>query len=108
MDERRRWGRIKVPDKKLLCKITEPEGLSLGSTYAIDDINPGGISFFSEKKIKENLFLKLLIKFPFTTFEEAGVVWGKVIYCLKIHDQEKYIIGVSFISRGKYEKQPVI
>jgi len=101
MEDKRRWGRVKVPDKKLCCRIAEPENCSVASDYAVDNINPGGLSFFSERLFGENEILRLLVKFPFTTYEDAGKVWGRVVYCLKIHDKEEFVVGVAFTRHKK-------
>ena len=99
MNERRRWGRIKVPDSKLSCRIAEPAPICGNTEFIVDNINPGGLSFFSDKKLEEQVMVHLSIKFPFTTFEDSGNVWGRITYCLKIHDQEKYLIGIAFVRR---------
>lgn len=101
MVERRRWGRVKVPDNKLSCLVAEPQELAFAQPFLVDNINPGGISFFSDKVLPENVELRLLIKFPFTTYVDAGTVWGRVAYCVKIHDKEKYVVGVAFIRKQK-------
>jgi hypothetical protein len=98
---RRRWARIKVPNEKMItCKVMYPDSLAADREFLINDINMGGISFFSDQKI-ENIFLKLNVKFPFTTFKEAGIVWGKVVYCNKVPDTEKYKVGISYTKRVK-------
>jgi len=49
---RRRWARIKVPtDKRMTCRIIEPEDISSDADYLIDDINMAGIAFFSPKAL---------------------------------------------------------
>ncbi|MFA5118125.1 MAG: hypothetical protein WC695_04655 [Candidatus Omnitrophota bacterium] len=101
MEDKRRWGRVKVPDKKLSCRITEPDNCSITGDFTVDNINPGGLSFFSERTFAENQVLRLLIKFPFTSFEDAGKVWGKVVYCLKIHDKEEFVVGVAFTRKRR-------
>lgn len=102
MEERRRWGRIKVPESKLSCRIEEPGDFS-GSNFIVDNINPGGLCFISDKSFIENTVIKLMIKFPFTSYEEAGTVWGKVTYCLKIHDQSKFIVGIGFVRKKRFK-----
>jgi len=101
MVERRRWGRVKVPDHKLSCLVAEPHEFAYAHEFIVDNINPGGISFFSDKILPENQELRLLIKFPFTTYVEAGTVWGRVAYCVKIHDKDKYVVGIAFIRKQK-------
>jgi len=52
---RRRWARIKVPtDKRMTCRIIEPEDISSDADYLIDDINMAGIAFFSPKALPKN------------------------------------------------------
>jgi hypothetical protein len=98
---RRRWARIKVPNEKMItCKVLYPDSFPANKEFLINDINMGGISFFSDQKI-ENIFLKLNVKFPFTTFREAGIVWGKVVYCNKVPDIEKYKVGISYTKKIK-------
>ncbi|MFA6217149.1 MAG: hypothetical protein WDL87_05805 [Candidatus Omnitrophota bacterium] len=101
MEDKRRWGRVKVPEKKLCCRIAEPENCSVTTEFMVDNINPGGLSFFSGRLFAENEILHLLIKFPFTTYEDAGKVWGRVVYCLKIHDKEEFVVGVAFTKHKK-------
>lgn len=99
MDERRRWGRVRVPDSKLMCRIIEPEHLAPVAECQVDNINPGGLSFISLMPLEEKEVVRLQIKFPFTDFEEGGKVWARISYCCKIHDKEKYILGVAFIRK---------
>jgi hypothetical protein len=100
---RRRWARIKVPNEKMItCKVLYPDSIAGDREFLINDINMGGISFFSNQKI-DNIFLKLNVKFPFTTFKEAGIVWGKVVYCNKIPESEKYKVGISYTRKVKKE-----
>lgn len=96
MEEKRRWGRVKVPDEKLTCRISEPQNLVDGTDYIIDNINPGGLCFLSFREFGVNTPVRFLVKFPFSSYVDAAGVWGKVTYCLKIHDQEKYVIGIAF------------
>jgi len=99
MHEKRRWGRVKVDDAKLTCRIIEPQNSIDNIDYVVDNINPGGICFLSDRAFDQHSTIKFLIKFPFSSYVEAGGVWGKVSYCLKIHDQEKYITGIAFMRR---------
>ncbi len=99
--KRRKWARINVPNEKMItCKISEPLEYSSNSEFLINDINMAGIAFSSNREIKKKI-LKLLVKFPFTTFNEASTVWGKVIYCNKIGDTEKYRVGISYFRPNK-------
>ena len=99
-DKRRRWGRIKVPaDKTMTCRITEPADLARPHDFTIDDINMGGIAFYAETPI-EKKDVCLSIKFPFTTYQEAGIVRGKIVYCLET-GEKKYRIGIKFIRDRK-------
>lgn len=100
MDEKRRWGRLTVSDKKLIsCRIVEPEDLVTESGALVLDINPGGLSFLYNKKLNEERIIRFMIKFPFTTYKEESIVWGKVIYCHKLPDREEYLVGIAFIKR---------
>ena len=83
----------------LSCRIVEPKEATSTSDFLIDNINPGGLSFLSEKKFEERAVMKFLIKFPFSTYIEAGSVWGNVSYCLKILDKEQYVIGIAFMRK---------
>jgi hypothetical protein len=104
ISQRRRWARIKVPNEKMItCRIAEPPSFSSDTECLINDINMAGISFFCDKKI-DKVILKLLIKFPFTTFKEAGTAWGRVAYCNKIPDMEKYRVGIAYIRKTKWSK----
>jgi hypothetical protein len=105
LGRRRRWGRIKVPDEKMIiCRITEPATVASDVEYLVDDVNMAGIAFISGKKF-EKIIIKLLIKFPFTSFKEAGIVWGRIAYCNKLADAEKYRVGVAYIRKTKWLKQ---
>ncbi len=99
MVEKRRWGRVKVPDEKLTCRISEPVNFTDNADYIIDNINPGGICFVSHRNFDVSTQLRFLVKFPFASYVDAAGVWGRVTYCLKIHDQEKYVIGVAFFRK---------
>jgi hypothetical protein len=97
MKERRRWARIAVVDNKLICRITESKRPVSGADFIIHNINAGGLSFFSQQEIAGDIHL--LIKFPFTSFEDAGSVWGRVVYNQNLGEKEKYLVGVSFIRK---------
>ncbi|NQT69798.1 MAG: hypothetical protein HQ552_09475 [Desulfobacteraceae bacterium] len=101
MIERRCWGRVKASDNELRCQVTEPQELAFPLSCLVDNINPGGLAFLSDKVLPKNLELHLLIKFPFTNYVDAGTVWGRIAYCIKIHDKEKYVVGVAFIKKRK-------
>ncbi len=96
--KRRRWMRIKVPhEKKLACRILEPFELASDIDYLVDDINMGGISFFSDKEMVRGP-IQLLLKFPLATYKEAGVVNARVAYCRKMPDG-RYRVGVAYLRR---------
>lgn len=99
--KRRRWARIRVPNEKMItCKIAEPTEFAGDKEFLVDDINVAGIAFFCNKQI-ERTVLKLFVRFPFTTFNEASTVWGKVVYCKKIDDSGKYRVGISYVRQKK-------
>jgi len=99
--KRRRWARIKVPNEKMItCKIAEPRELAGDAEFLINDINVGGLAFFSNKEIADT-HIKLFVRFPFTTFHEASTVWGKVVYCRKIGDSQKYRVGICYVRPNK-------
>jgi hypothetical protein len=99
-DRRRRWGRIKVPENKTMtCRILEPESMASGKDYQIDDINVGGISFISDKALSKRR-VRLSIKFPFTSYQEAGIVNGKIVYCNELKTK-RFRIGVGFVREKK-------
>ncbi len=102
--KRRRWARIMVPNEKMItCRISEPRELSGDTEFLISDINVAGIAFFTNKEI-EKINLKLLVKFPFSSFNEASSVWGKVVYCKKVGDSQKYRIGICYVRQKKRGK----
>jgi len=102
--KRRRWARISVPNEKMItCRISEPEELAGNTEFLIGDINVAGISFFTNKEM-EKINLKLLIKFPFSSFNEASTVWGKIVYCKKIGDSQKYRVGICYVRHKKRSK----
>jgi len=102
---RRRWSRINVPTEKMItCKISEPREAAGDSEFIVNDINMGGIAFFTNKKIEKTI-LKLFIKFPFTSFSEASTVWGKVAYCNKVSDSDKYRVGIYYVRQKKRSKR---
>ena len=99
--KRRRWARIRVPNEKMItCKIAEPKEFAGDSEFLVNDINVGGLAFFANKIIADS-YLKLLIRFPFTSFHEASTVWGKVVYCNKIGDSQKYRVGICYVRPNK-------
>ncbi|MDD5730547.1 MAG: hypothetical protein PHN57_05420 [Candidatus Omnitrophica bacterium] len=59
MEDKRRWGRVKVPDSKLSCRIIEPKQYAVASDFPVDNINPGGLCFISDKSIQEKENIKL-------------------------------------------------
>ncbi|MFH1001877.1 MAG: PilZ domain-containing protein [bacterium] len=102
--KRRRWARIRVPNEKMItCRISEPRELSGDTEFLISDINVAGIAFFTNMEL-EKTNLKLLVKFPFTSFNEASSVWGKVVYCKKVGDSQKYRVGISYVRQKKRGK----
>ncbi|MCX5708200.1 MAG: hypothetical protein NTY14_04400, partial [Candidatus Omnitrophica bacterium] len=99
--KRRRWARIRVPNEKVItCKIGEPLEFSGDKEYLVDDINVAGIAFFSDKPIDKTA-LKLFVRFPFTTFNEASTVWGKVVYCNTFAGSGKYRVGICYVRHKK-------
>ncbi len=101
---RRRWARINVPTEKMItCKISEPREFAGDSEFIVNDINMAGIAFFTNKKI-EKTRLKLFVKFPFTSFSDASTVWGKVAYCNKVSDSDKYRVGICYVRQKKRSK----
>jgi len=99
--KRRRWARIKVPNEKMItCKIAEPKESAGDAEFLVNDINVGGMSFFTNKPVAETA-VKLFVRFPFTTFHEASTVWGKVVYCRKIGDSQKYRVGICYVRPSK-------
>jgi len=102
--KRRRWARIRVPNEKMItCKIAEPLEFAGDKEFLVDDINVAGIAFFANKQIEKTI-LKLFVKFPFTTFNEASTVWGKVVYCKKLENTENYRVGISYVRHRKRSK----
>jgi hypothetical protein len=99
--KRRRWARIRVPNEKMItCRISAPEELAGDTEFLISDINVAGIAFFTNKAL-EKINLKLMVKFPFTSFNEASTVWGKVVYCNKVGDSQKYRVGICYVRHKK-------
>lgn len=99
MRERRKWGRIPVPDKKLSCRITEPDDIASEAEFLINNINAMGISFNSNKEFLKDTVLRLRVKFPFTTYEDTGNVWGRIAYSRKIPNKNAYSIGFEYIRK---------
>ena len=96
--KRRRWMRIKVPlEKKMACRILEPFELASDIDYLVDDINMGGIAFFTDKEIIRGP-IQLLLKFPFASYKEAGKVNARVAYCKKQPDG-RFRVGVAYLRR---------
>lgn len=99
-DRRRRWGRIKIPENKTMsCRILEPESMASSKDYQIDDINVGGIAFISDKALDRKK-VRLSIKFPFSSYQEAGIVRGKIVYCNELKTK-RFRIGVAFVREKK-------
>ena len=101
--KRRRWARIRVPNEMITCKIAEPREFSGNDEFLVNDINVAGISFFTNKPI-DSVIIKMLVRFPFTTFNEASTVWGKVVYCNKMHESDKYRVGICYVRQKKRGK----
>ncbi|HOU36553.1 MAG TPA: hypothetical protein PLJ26_01670 [Candidatus Omnitrophota bacterium] len=94
-ETRRRWARIKVPaDKRMTCRIIEPDALASNLDYFIDDINMSGIAFFSSKALPKKT-VRLLIRFPFADYGEAASVLGRIAYSREI-GRDKYRIGIEY------------
>ncbi|MFA5100495.1 MAG: hypothetical protein WC547_06405 [Candidatus Omnitrophota bacterium] len=94
-ETRRRWGRIKIPnEKRMTCRITEPPELASNTDYLIDDINMGGIAFFSIKPLAKKI-VRLSIRFPFADYGEAATVMGRIAYSREVN-KDKYRIGVEY------------
>jgi c-di-GMP-binding flagellar brake protein YcgR len=101
MDEKRRWGRVKVPENKINCRIAEPADIGEPSDIPLMDISAGGISFYCKQALKKGAVINFLVKFPSTFYLEEGKVWGEVAHCRKIDDKGKYLVGISFIRKKK-------
>jgi hypothetical protein len=63
-----------------------------------------GITFESDEKIDHDN-IRLAIKFPFTSYDDAAYVWGRVVYCNKMLNKEKHLIGIAFIRKKRSYKQ---
>jgi hypothetical protein len=102
--KRRRWARIRVPNEKMItCKIGEPAEFAEDKEFLVNDINVAGISFFADKEITKTV-IKLFVRFPFTTFNEASTVWGRVVYCNKIEESPRYRVGIFYVRPKKRSK----
>jgi c-di-GMP-binding flagellar brake protein YcgR len=102
--QRRRWARVKVPSEKMItCRLMEPKDVASDAEYVVNDINIGGMCFFSDKKI-DKVLIKLVVRFPFTSYKDAGAVWGRVVYCNKMENMEKYRVGVAYTRKVKWSK----
>jgi hypothetical protein len=94
-ETRRRWGRIKVPnEKRMTCRITEPPAMASNIDYLIDDVNMGGIAFYSVKPLEKKT-VRLLIRFPFADYSDAASVMGRIAYSREV-SKNKYRIGVEY------------
>lgn len=95
-ETRRRWARIKVPsDKRMTCRIIEPNALASNIDYFIDDINMSGIAFFSSKALPKKA-IRLLIRFPFADYGEAANVTGRIAYSREV-SRDKFRIGIEYM-----------
>lgn len=101
MEEKRRWGRVKVPENKITFHITEPEDIGEPSDIPVIDISAGGISFYSKQALKKGTVINVLMKFPSTFYLEEGKVLGEVAHCRKIDDNDRYLVGISFIRKKR-------
>lgn len=99
MNEKRRWGRVKVPDNKIQCRVKEPVVYSEPLDIPLIDVSAGGISFYSKQELKAGEVINLLMKFPSSFYLEEGTVWGKVAHCKK--QDGKYLVGIAFVRRKK-------
>ena len=94
-ETRRRWGRIKVPnEKRMTCRIIEPAAMASTTDFLIDDINMGGIAFYSVTPVAKKV-VRILIRFPFADYGEAASVLGRVAYSREV-GKNKYRIGVEY------------
>lgn len=94
---RRRWARITVPTERMIsCRIMEPPGDD--SEYLVHDINMAGIAFYTGKRLEKGI-VKLSVRFPFTTFREAGTAWGRIVYCNQ--EGERYRVGLAYMRRTR-------
>lgn len=100
MEERRRLGRVRVPDKKLSCRILEREGNDRHSDFLINDVNPNGFSFISNTDIERGKIIKLQMNFHPCISTEMNNIWGKVVYNRQIPGKGKVLIGVSIIRKA--------
>ncbi|MFH0790708.1 MAG: hypothetical protein V2A64_03655 [Candidatus Omnitrophota bacterium] len=100
MEERRRLGRVRVPEAKLTCRILETERNIQPSDCLINDINANGFSFISDTDIEKDKVIKLRINFPACLPTEPNDIWGKVVYNCRIPEREKILIGVSLIRKA--------
>ena len=76
---RRRWGRIKVPNEKMItCRIAEPAGLASDFEYLVNDINMAGLSLYTEKKIEK--IIKEVKNCAVSVYKELGNGFDEVIY----------------------------
>lgn len=101
MEERRRLGRVRVPDNKLSCRIVDTEGNGRHADFFINDINPNGFSFISDTDIERGKVIKLQMNFHPCISTEMNNIWGKVVYNHQISGKGKVLIGVSIIRKGE-------
>lgn len=104
MEERRKFYRAAVPPNKLMCRIIEPASIATDTEFSILNISVMGVAFESDKKIEHDN-IRLAIKFPFTTYEDAAYVWGRVVYSNKILNKNKHLTGIAFIRKKRSHKQ---
>ncbi len=98
MNEKRKFYRSEVPLDKLKCKIIEPVSIANNTEFSILNISVMGIAFESDEKIDHDS-IRLAIKFPFTSYEDAAYVWGRVVYSNKMLHNDKHLIGIAFIRK---------
>ncbi|MBU0503588.1 MAG: hypothetical protein ABH882_03135 [Candidatus Omnitrophota bacterium] len=103
MDDRRKFFRAGVPRDKLMCKIIEPASISTNKEFSILNISVMGIAFENDDKIDHDN-VRLAIKFPFTSYDDAAFVWGRVVYSNKMLNKDKYLIGIAFIRKKRSYK----
>lgn len=103
MDERRQFFRAAVPPEKLMCRIIEPASIAANTEFSILNISVMGVAFESDENIDHDS-IRLAVKFPFTTYDDAAYVWGRVVYSNKMLNKDKYLVGIVFIRKKRSHK----
>lgn len=96
MEERRKYGRVKAPDK-VTGQVFDEATQQTFKDVKIIDISPGGVSFVCDKNIPDGTPIKLILNFPGLYFEKDIPVNAKVVHSKQ--GEIKFQIGCAYLPK---------